>query len=95
MYWVISLGDRDAAAGALSAPFLVHYDYAIIFSFGYGFCRALPQADTASLTLVRQDIESYQSFARQSRTSLFTDMGFILITEVIDGSEHRIGTGLS
>lgn len=65
------------------------------FATGNGIDRAGPQADAATLTLVRYDLVGDKRFAAQRRATFLIYVSLILLSEIANRGEDWVGCGLS
>src|SRR3972149_4785967 len=82
-------GRADIQAGAALDALVLVDDMHHSLVAGNAGRRAVPQADTAALALVRQDVKRYQLDAGKGRAALLVDMGLVLVAEIAQGGEDR------
>src|SRR5690606_16799353 len=82
--------DADAAAGA---DFRVNEMRLLLFAVD-GIAGAVAQAELAAGAFLRVNFIGDECFADPRRAALVKNMGFVLIPEVADGGQHRVGGSL-
>ena len=60
-----------------------------------GVDRAISRAERTAAAFVGNDLVFDQVAALAGRTLFIVDMRFVLVTEILDGGEHGVGSGLT